>query len=74
MARKRNNTDALVDGALASFEKAATDLETAVKQYDQTASSKRALANALLAEAGKAEAAGDKAAVVAVKIRALISA
>lgn len=73
MARK-NNTDALVAGALASFEKAATDLETAVKQYDQTAANKRSVANALLADASRAEVEADKASTVAQKIRALISA
>ena len=72
MARK--DSDALVKGALASFEKAATDLETAVKQYDQTAANKRSLANALLADASAAERKADEANTVAGKIRALISA
>ena len=72
MARK--DSDSLVKGALASFEKAATDLETAVKQYDTTARNKRTLANVLLSDASKAEAAADQASTVAAKIRALISA
>lgn len=72
MARK--DSDTLVKGALASFEKAASDLETAVRQYDQTASNKRSLANALLADASAAEVKADEASTVAQKIRALISA